>query len=66
MMQTSSAKRREKMAITLENTYLNSEARKEKLKKELEILEEKLKTPERTLEDIVRHMQILLELKKLN
>ena len=54
------------MAITLENTYLNSEARKEKLKKELEILEEKLKTPERTLEDIVRHMQILLELKKLN
>ena len=54
------------MAITLENTYLNGEARKRELEKELEILEEKLKTPERTLEDIVRHMQILLELRKLN
>ena len=54
------------MAITLEHTYLNSEARKRELEKELEILEEKLKTPERTLDDIVRHMQILLELRKFN
>ena len=49
------------MNITLENTYLDSTLRKQKIERELAILEEKLKTPERTVEDIVQHIKLLKE-----
>ena len=48
------------MKIILEQTYINAN-RKGEIKSELEKLEEKLKTPERTVEDIVRHIQLLKE-----
>ena len=49
------------MIITLEQTYLDSTTRKQQIERELEELEEKLKTPERTVEDIVRHIKLIKE-----
>ena len=49
------------MTITLENTYIDSETRKQEIERELEELNKKLKTPERTLDDIVRHIILLKE-----
>ena len=49
------------MKITLEQTYLEGKTRKQQIEDELAKLEEKLKTPERTLEDIIRHIQLIKE-----
>lgn len=49
------------MKINLQPTYLSTETRKQEIERRLFELEEKLKTPERTVEDIVRHIQLLKE-----
>ena len=49
------------MKITLEQTYIRTTTRKQEIECELAELEKKLKTPERTVEDIVRHIQLLKE-----
>ena len=49
------------MKINIQQTYLSTTTRKEELEQELARIEEKLKTPERTVEDIVRHIQLLKE-----
>ena len=54
-------KRRGKMKITLEQTYVGTEAHKQEIERELEETERKLRSPERTVEDIVRHIQLLKE-----
>ncbi len=51
------------MKINLQTTYLSTTARKEEIERQLFELEEKLKTPERTVEDIVRHIELLKEYK---
>ncbi|MDE7439994.1 MAG: hypothetical protein K2N23_05770 [Clostridia bacterium] len=51
------------MKIILEQTYLSTLTRKEEIENQLAALEEKLKTPERTVEDIVRHIELLKEYK---
>ena len=51
----------EKMKIVLEQTYVRPLTRKQEIERELEELEQKLKTPERTVEDIVRHIKLLKE-----
>ena len=48
------------MKITLEQSYVNT-TRKEEIKRELEEVEQKLRSPERTVEDIVRHIELLKE-----
>ncbi len=52
----------EQMEITLEHTYTSAAAHKMEIERQLEQLEAKLKTPERTVEDIVRHIELLKEL----
>lgn len=52
----------EQMEITLEHTYTSTAAHKMEIERQLEQLEAKLKTPERTVEDIVRHIELLKEL----
>ena len=54
-------KRKNKMKINLQQTYLSATDRKEQIERELEILEAKLKTPERTVEDLVHHIELLKE-----
>lgn len=54
------------MEITLEQTYLSTAARKIEIERELASLEEILKTPERTVEDIVRHIELLKEYRLYN
>ena len=49
------------MIIALEQTFLDDTKRKQQIERELAVLEEKLKTPERTVEDIVRHIKLLKE-----
>ena len=49
------------MSITLEQTYLNTTCRKQEIERELKELEEKLKSPERTVDDIVTHIKLLKE-----
>ena len=49
------------MKITLEQTYIRTTTRKQEIERELAILEEKLKTSDRTVDDIVRHIQLLKE-----
>ena len=49
------------MTITLEHTYLDTTTRKQEIERELEQLELKLQSPERTVEDIVRHIKLLKE-----
>ncbi len=56
-------KRKNEMKIILEQTYLSTLTRKEEIENQLAALEEKLKTPERTVEDIVRHIELLKEYK---
>lgn len=51
------------MKIYLEQTHLGITSRKAELERQISALEEKLKTPERTVEDIVRHIQLLKEYK---
>lgn len=49
------------MKITLLNTYTNRERRLAEIERQIEELDEKLKTPERTLDDIIRHIELLKE-----
>lgn len=49
------------MKINLEAAYVNNAARKAEIERELAELEKKLKTPERTVEDLVRHITLLKE-----
>ena len=49
------------MKITLEQTYLDSTTRKLEIERQLDELEAKLQSPERSVEDIVRHIQLLKE-----
>ena len=58
--------RRGIMNITLENTYLDATKYKQQIEQELKELEEKLKTPERTVEDIVRHIYLIKEYRRYN
>lgn len=51
------------MKIYLEETQLGTISRKEEIGRQLSELEEKLKTPERTVDDIVRHILLLKEYK---
>ena len=51
------------MKINLEKTYLVTTARKEEIERELLKLEQKLKTPDRTVGDIVEHIELLKEYK---
>ena len=52
------------MIITLEHTYLDTTTRKQQIERELDELEQKLQSPERTVEDIVRHIKLLKEYRK--
>lgn len=54
------------MKINIEQTYLNSKARLAEVEKRLSAVEEKLRTPERTVEDIAEHMLLLKEYSRLN
>lgn len=49
------------MKINLDETYLGTTSRKEEIELMLSELDEKLKTPERTVEDLVRHIELLKE-----
>lgn len=49
------------MKIKLLNTYADKEGRLAEINSELSKLEAKLKTPARTLEDIIRHIELLKE-----
>ena len=53
------------MKITLLNTLIDKAHRLAQINSELELLDEKLKTPSRTLDDLVRHIQLLKEKKSL-
>ncbi len=54
-------KRKNEMKINLDETYLGTTSRKEEIELMLSELDEKLKTPERTVEDLVRHIELLKE-----
>lgn len=54
-------KRKNEMKINLEQTYLGTTSRKEEIELELSKLDKKLKTPERTVGDIIRHIKLLKE-----
>ena len=54
------------MKIYLEETFLVTTTRKEEIERELFKLEQVLKTPDRTVEDIVRHIELLKEYKLYN
>ena len=49
------------MKINLQPTYLNEELQLEDIQRQLIPLEEKLKTPSRTLDDIIRHIELIKE-----
>lgn len=49
------------MKIILLNSYPNKERRLAEIESELAVLDEKLKTPARTLDDIIRHIELLKE-----
>ena len=49
------------MKITLEQNYLSTTTRKQEIERELEELDRKLRSPEHTVDDIVRHIKLLKE-----
>lgn len=49
------------MKIELWQNYLDVMHRIGEIDKELQLLEEKLKTPERTLNDIINHIKLIKE-----
>ena len=51
------------MKIYLEETQLGTISRKVEIERQLAEIEEKLKFPDRTVDDIVRHIQLLKEYK---
>lgn len=54
------------MKINLEQTYTTALSRKCEIERQLAEIEEKLKTPQRTVEDLVRHIELLKEYKLYN
>ncbi len=51
------------MKINIEQTYLSATDRKSEIERQLAELDEILKTPERTLDDIILHIRLLKEYK---
>ena len=49
------------MKIALEQTFVTVGSRKEEIERQLAVIEEKLKSPDRTVDDIIRHIQLLKE-----
>ena len=49
----------DEMKIILPETYLNNTLNLSEIERELQAIEEKLKLPTRTVEDIVRHIELL-------
>lgn len=49
------------MKITLLNTYADKQTRLAEIEREIAELDEILKTPARTLDDIIRHIELLKE-----
>ena len=49
------------MKINLEQTYLTPSSRKLEIEYRLAVLDKKLKTPSRTVEDIIEHIELLKE-----
>ena len=49
------------MKINLIDTYTDKNIRLAEIEREILSLDEKLKTPARTLDDIIRHIQLLKE-----
>lgn len=52
------------MKIALLQTFVAESTRKEELERQIAETEEKLKSPERTVEDIVRHIELIKEYKQ--
>lgn len=53
------------MKISLDQNYIDKVICLARIEKELEKVEEVLKTPSRTVEDIVKHIQLLKEKKEM-
>ena len=53
------------MKITLTNTYIDREDRLADIERQLAVIDKKLKTPAWTLEDVIRHIELLKERNKL-
>ena len=53
------------MKISLDQNYIDKVICLARIEKELEKVEEVLKTPSRTVEDIVKHIQLLKEKKEI-
>ena len=53
------------MKISLDQNYIDKVICLARIEKELEKVEEVLKTPARTVEDIVKHIQLLKEKKEM-
>ena len=49
------------MKIELEQNYVDKQYRLAEIENELKMLDEKLKTPARTLDDLILHIQLLKE-----
>ena len=49
------------MKVELITTYTSTEAQLAELDKQIAEVEEKLKTPDRTVDDIIRHIQLIKE-----
>lgn len=47
------------MKVILPETYLSDKLNLAAIERELEVIEEKLKTPERTVDDIIRHIELI-------
>ena len=54
------------MNITLFETHLTKKDRLDEIDRQLSALEEKLKTPERTVEDIILHIKLIKERNSLS
>lgn len=54
------------MKISLEQTYIDSVVSLARLENEIAKLEEVLKTPARTVDDIVRHIELLKAKRRLS
>ena len=54
------------MKAVLHANHLQNTDRKRQVADELKELDKKLKTPQRTVEDVVQHMELIKELMELN
>lgn len=53
------------MKVILPETYLTNESELSEIERELQVIEKKLKTPERTVDDLIRHIELLKIKRKL-